>query len=395
LLAVAEEPLDPANQSLADALKASFWVLKVLMAFVVVLFLFSNFFVVAEQKEVVVLLRFGKVVDAYRQGLHPAFPYPIDKKISVPAFLQTAEVDAFWLTIQDRDKGADLSDLAARGSGLDPAVDGALLTGDRGLMHLLLQVQYQISQAELFVRNAQSADALLQSVVQNAAVAEAARRTADVLWKDPGSVAQAIRGRAQAVLDRMETGILLKEVTASRSYFPLQVKDQVLAVSSAESQARTTIQKALEEKQEKLNGAAGEAWQVLAEKIEQLDQVAEDEERDARIAEIKDIIEKEADGEAAERIQAARSESDRIEADTRARVRTFEALLEEHRRSPELLRQRLLISTLKDIYAEPGVTKWFLPAGVKQIVLWLGKDPQETLDAQHREAEARAKGVTK
>src|SRR5436190_20274143 len=69
-LAVVEEPLDPANQSLADALRASFRVLKAVMLLLIVIFLFSGMFMV-DQNEVVVLSRLGKPTGPPNEpGLH-------------------------------------------------------------------------------------------------------------------------------------------------------------------------------------------------------------------------------------------------------------------------------------------------------------------------------------
>jgi len=389
---VIEEPFDPANQSLADALRASFRVLKLVMIVLVVLFLGSGLFIVDEQKEVVVLLRFGKVAGVYTSDLHLAWPYPIDEPIRVPTVLKTMMIDGFWLHIRDQDKGKDLSELSPRGKGLDPAVDGALLTGDRGIMHLLLQAQYRIAKADLFVRNVSDEARLLRSVLANAAVAEAARTTADRLWKEPGTVAQAIKRRAQRTLDAVQAGIRLEDITADESYFPLQVKDEVLAVSQAENRARELKQKARKERQEKLNSAAGAAWQVLAKKIEQLDQLPDGRQRDAVMKEIEDILVREAAGKAGERIKAAENQRARIVDDTLAQVRTFEELLQEYRLRPGLFRQRMRKNMLEELYAQSGVTKWILPSGVRQIVLWINKDPKETLDAERARAERKAKG---
>ena len=139
-LTVIEEPLDPANQSLADALRLSFRVLKLVMFLLIIAFLLSGIFMV-DQKEVVVVSRFGRPVgDPRKPGLNFAWPYPIDALIKVPTSLQTQRVDAFWLKLSEKDRTRNLSEVQARGRGLEPGVDGALITGDRALMHLLLNV---------------------------------------------------------------------------------------------------------------------------------------------------------------------------------------------------------------------------------------------------------------
>ena len=396
-LPVLEEPLDPASQSLADALRASFWVLKRVMIGVVILFLASGLFIVDEQKEAVVRLRFGKEAGVYTKGLHWAWPYPVDEVIRIPTAPKTMMVDGFWLNIRDADKGKELSELPPRGNGLDPATDGALLTGDRAIMHLLLKVQYRIIDPERFVRNVlvtgdKDETDLLRPVLQNAAVASAARTMADVLWKDPGAVVGKIRSRAQAALDEMETGIDLENVAADKSYFPLQVRDAVVNVSRAESRQREMIQKAQTEEQEKLNEAAGPAWERLRDEIEQIDQLSDGTQRDEVIARIERILVEDAAGRAGKLIKDAEKERVRIVESAQARANVFDVLLDEYRRHPGLFRARELRDALRELYDQPGVRKWILPPGLKQVVLWLNPDPKEYKEAEEARMRAKTRG---
>ena len=393
-----EEPLDPANQSLADALRASFWVLKRIMILVVVLFLASGLFIVDEQKEAVVLLRFGKLHQVFTRDLHWSWPYPIDQKIRIPTAQKTMTIDAFWLRISDADKGKDPSELRARGSGLDPVIEGALLTGDEAMaiIHLLLKVTYVIDRPELFVRNVKAnAEGdevnLLRPVLQSAAVAIAARTSADVLWKNAGAVVGDIRARAQEALDRMETGIRLQNVDAPQSYYPLQVKDAVLNVSQAENRQNETIQKARTERQKTLHGAAGAAWQELWTEIQKLDQQLTADERQQVLKTIRATLmgTTKTTGKAGEMIQEANKERERIVLGAQRRAKEFTLLLGQYESNTELFRQRFLMDMLQELYSGAGIKKWFLPAGSKQIVLWLNPDPKEIKEAQ--EALARKK----
>lgn len=396
-LPVSEEPLDPASQSLADALRASFRVLKLVMIFLVVVFLCSNVFIVDEQKEEVAVLRLGKLAGVYKRGLHFAWPYPVDEKIRVATAPKTVMIDAFWLNIKEEDQAKDLSELEPRGRGLDPAADGALLTGDRAIMHLKLQVQYRIMDARAFIRNVlideeQDETRMLQAVVQNASVASAARAEAEQLSKDPRPVVAAVRARAQSILDHMETGITLDQVAADKSYYPLQVQDAVLNVSNAEVQRNTLIQQALQERQNILNEAAGEAWVVLRDEIQRLDQLPDGPEREEVIERIGDILATKASGKAGELIKQAQNRRDKIKEDTLAHVSRFEALREEYQRSPELVRQRLLRDMLVELYSQPKVIRWFLTPDTDIISVWVGKDPKETRQAQRERAKKKAEG---
>lgn len=374
VLEASEEPLDPANQSLADALRASFKVLKIIMVVVVLLFIFSGV-VRVDNKEVVVQTRFGSPVgQPLEPGLHWAFPYPIDATVRVPTATRTMHVDAFWLQLSNAEKTKKLDELSSRSAGLDPAIDGALLTGDRAIMHLLLQVQYRVNDANAFVQNVKEPEDLLRTVVQNAAVAEAARTTADVVWKDPSTLAGYIQRRAQARLEQLNSGILLDTIAAEQSHYPLQVKDDFLAVQEAENRMSQEIQTANKEWEEKVKGAAGPAWSKLRKLIEDLDS-ADDAERQQIMKEIDRVLVEEAEGNASARIQRARATSDKIVAETIAQVRRFEALLQEYRLSPALVRQRMVQDVLAEIFSRAGVSRWILPEGNRNI--WLNKDPME------------------
>jgi len=385
-LPVIEEPLDPANQSLADALRLSFRVLKIVMICLVIIFLLSGV-VIVDEKEVVVLARFGRQVATLKPGLRVALPYPIHEQIHVSTAQKRLSVDTFWLRIRDKDKAKDLSNLDARGTALDPAVDGALLTGDRAIMHLLFTAEYRIISATNYVTNVGDEEReqdLLRVVLQNAAVAEAARATADLVWKDARTLASHIKTRAQRRLDVLESGIMLDDVIADKSYFPLQTKRQFLGVSNAENRKRELINEADSERTKKLLGVAGAAWVDLSNQIDRLDQVADGPERDAVIREIEDILLNRAAGEAGRKIALARRDRAKIISDAKAEARRFEAVLEAYRRNPELVYKRLRQQMRNKIFQASGVVKWLLPAGDKNIVLWLGLDPAQIRQA-HRE----------
>jgi len=391
-LQVIEEPLDPANQSLADALRLSFRVLKIVMVSLVIIFMFSGM-VMVDEKEVVVLTRFGKQVGApLKPGLHFALPWPIHEQIRVSTAQKRQSVDTFWLRIADKDIGKDLSALSPRGSNLDPARDGALLTGDRAIMHLLFTAEYRITSATDFVMNIEDAERekeLLQAILQNAAVAETARTTADLVWKDASTLANRIKTRAQKRLDLLESGIVLDDVIADKSYFPLQTKWQFLMVSNAENRKRELINSADSERTKKLLGVAGPAWVDLSNLIDRLDQVEVGPKRDEVIRQIEEILLTRAAGEAGRTIELARRDRAKIISDAKAEASRFEAVLAEYRRNPELVYKRLRQQMRNKVFAASGVVKWLLPAGDKNIGLWLGIDPAQIRQAQRERIEKK------
>lgn len=390
-LNIAEEPLDPASQSLSDALKASFRVLKGIMVVVVIIFAFSGLFSVGTN-EMVVVSRLGRHQEPVGPGLHWAFPYPIDELIKVQTSAKTLEIKSFWFTLNRGDESRSLSDLEPRGNGLDPATDGALLTGDRAIMNIRYKARYVITNPKAYVRNvgAENEDHLLQSVLKNAAVAEAARTTAEEIRKDVKSVAKRIQSRAQDALAALDAGITLEDVTGDQAWYPLQTKSAFLNVSTAENSKNEAIQGALSEQTKKLNGVAGEAWRDLSDRIGLLDQAREEAQRQKVLNEISQILSEKATGESGGKVKMAQNDREKVIADTQAQIAGFEALLPAYRENPELVRQRLRQKMLSDLFAQTGVNRWFLPAGDKQIMLWLNKDPVQAREDESRRLKEKA-----
>jgi regulator of protease activity HflC (stomatin/prohibitin superfamily) len=363
------------------------------MLVVLVCFVVSGVFIV-DEKEVVVRMTFGKPQEGppCRPGFHWGLPYPIDEIVRVSTAPKNMRVEDFWLRLREEDKTKSLDQLGARGTGLDPAVDGALLTGDKAIMHASFKVQYKIPEtsAKEYVRNVQNEEVLLRSVIKQAAIAEAARIPATVIWRDPASLATAVMSRAQKHLDQLETGIQLENVAAPDSHYPLQTSSEFLAVNNAENRQRATINEANTERENKLNGVAGLAWQKISTEIEKFDQVKESE-RQAIFKAIGELLLTQAMGEAGGKVQLARRDREQIVNDTLAEVSQFDALREEYHRNPDLMRLRLNQMMRDRLFANNGLVKWILPPDDKNIVLWMAKDPKESADEARRRMEEATK----
>ncbi len=392
--------MDPAQQSLSDALRVSFRALKLVMLVLLVLFLVNGFVFNVDEKEVVVLFRFGKPVgEPYRSGLKFSLPYPIDERVKVPMYQRSLTIDDFWLRISDRNKTKNLNELPAKSGGLNPEQEGALLTGDRALMHLKFTAQYRVRDDAASLKNyvlhipineetgERDAEMLLVPLLRSAAVAEAARITADAIYSEPTRVVAGIRRRAQAELNQLETGIELTNMTADQRYFPLQVKREFLSVDAAASRKRQLIQDAEKERVQTLQGAAGAAWEALKEQLDLLGQVEEEAERERIIAAISRILEEEATGEAGRLIQEAKRDREKLVENMLTRVRRFEILLPQYRENPELVKKQLQIDMLAKLWAQEGVTRFVLPEGENINVLWIDRDPLEVREAERRRME--------
>ena len=148
------EETDPASRSLSEALLVSFRILKIVMLVLVVAYLASGVFTVQPGEEAIVL-RFGKVAGPPRTpGLRFSLPYPIDEKIIVPVKeKKTLELDSFWFQMRAKDLGKELDLISPMSDGLNPVNDGALITGDKNLVHLTFLITYRIADPQAYVLN--------------------------------------------------------------------------------------------------------------------------------------------------------------------------------------------------------------------------------------------------
>jgi len=408
-LPVIEEPLDPASQSLADALRASFRVLKFIMFVVVICFVFSGFYIVP-QNEVVVRTHFGKRdEDLKKPGLHMAWPFPIDEKIRVPKDTKTLEIKSFWMKLTKEQELQPLSRLVASNSYLQPGVDGALLTAvdtragtsragaSRGaeLVHAKWNVSYHIENPLDFVENVADEKATVESAFDAASVAMAARSTVDeIAFQNQSQFRVAVQEDAQRRLDAIRSGIRIDKVN-SVTYQPLQVRAEFDAVITAENNKRKVSQAADQERKRILNEAAGEAYPVIAEAIREYERVwlgGRPPEELARLeAKIDELLTTTARGKAAEIVKTARAQSDQIVQQLQADAATVRKLKPRYEQHPVLLPERMWQATRREIFASDGVTRFFLPDGIQRFVLWLNRDPKQQKEQLQKEIEAAKK----
>lgn len=245
------EQLDPAQQSLADALRVSFTVLKVVMLVLLVVYLGSGVFWVGEQENAI-RLRFGAIVgdQVYTEGWHIGLPYPIEQVIRVPATPRTVNMNEAFMPEQ-----------IDRAEALNPVRDGSLMTGDLNVVHGQFSVNYRIARPAEFVRSVDDlalADDLVRSAAEQGVIYAVAQTDAETFIR--GNVEMRLaRARAQQVLDAMRSGIDLSTFVLNESRPPGAVAEAFEAVTRAESSRSQLIESARQEQSRILGEAAGEA----------------------------------------------------------------------------------------------------------------------------------------
>lgn len=401
-LNVPDAPLDAANQSLADALRASFNVLKAIMVVLVVMFCFSGLTCVQEDQQAVVL-RFGNLSGGARDaGLSLAWPFPVEETLRVQTTAVTLKVNqAHWFKVSPEEENTPTI-LLNRARKLRPGIDGVLVTADRGLAHVQWSLVYRIDDLTQFVThvsdyNDEKTEQLLHALLETAAVDVASRFTAsEITQARTDEVAREVKRLMNLDLGQLETGITVTSVEIPKATVPLQTLTSFARVTKAENVRDTKIQEARQQAAGLLNRAAGSAHRAIIEQLNRLEAAQEagnDEEAAALQQVLDDLLEFRATGVAGAAIRRAKaSYTQRVQA-IRGDVEEFDALLGEYRRSPEGLIDRLWRETERRILGSTGVTKFYLPSGEKEIRIKIWPDPRDKRRAEEREFQRREGGA--
>ena len=230
---------DSGTQALADALKSSFAIIKVVMVGLLVVFLFSGFFKVRQQEKAVVL-RFGVPVGGGEgrllgPGAHWAFPPPIDEVIRIPVGeIQAVSSSVGWYATTAASEAAGTE--APPGDSLRPGQDGYLLTGDENIIHLRATLRYRIAEPGLrYMLDFANASNVVQSAFNNALLFASARyKVDDALTRDQAGFREAARNRFEQLVARHNLGITEIQIDNMQVIPPRQLKDAFARVSEAE-----------------------------------------------------------------------------------------------------------------------------------------------------------------
>lgn len=402
--------LDPAQQSLAEALRITFFILQLGMVALIVLFLFSGAKQIREAERGV-RLTFGKVVEQdVPPGLHIGWPYPIGEFVTVETGQQTLRLDdSFFPELSGGQRSRSLDELGAVARfGLVPGKDGSVLTADGNIVHLRPTVVYRRQRPGEFVRNMLpgSEERIVRAAIERAVTQTFATLTLDqVLMQGisggagdgasvdavagpQSSIASRVRRLAQEMLDAQESGIALEEVALRDITPPLSIRSSFAEVQSAQSQAEQKREQADRERRERLSQVAGQAAELILARIDAYEQALElrDEDADAVLAQIDSLLlgePVEIDGEirralisgdATNLLNGARRYRTEIESQYRSFAQTFGAKLEQYRTNPGLLVTREWTEALTGFFSRPTVETNFLPPGSVPELL-INRDP--------------------
>ncbi len=436
--------LDPANQSLADALRKSFLVLKVLMVTLVILYFLSGWFSV-KPDEVGFVLRFGRVVGAgeslggavLRPGWHWSLPYPIDRWLTV----SNKERDLPIEFIEYRTKEEEVSGKLGYkyDDRLNPARDDYLITGDVNIIHGSLILKYQISDPLAYITHVHPmprADAgitspayerypeysILTDLVRTAVVETTADwKALDARGSRQSEFLQDVGQRVSEKLAALKAvgtplgisidptkGILARKSAGNEGIYPprqvQEVFDKVFAVQTTKAK---NITKASAEANEMLTRTVGSNYASVSDAVDREFQALlalsaaesagapetaalEHDYQEKRTAAVKEI--EGATGDVQSTIKMAQIYRDSVVNEAIADYQELLALLPEYRRNPNIFLSRQRDELYATALANRGVVKVYAPQDGKEFRLKIPRSPKLATDLS--ESEKKMKGFT-
>ena len=305
-----ETPVDAGSQALAEALRSSFAIIKVVMVLLVLLFLASGFFTVGPQERAIVL-RFGKAqgegeAALLLPGLHWSFPYPIDESIKVSiSGLQQVSSTVGWYAVTPEQMLAGIEPPAS--GTLNPIADGYALTADANIIHTRATLTYRIKEPIRYVFSFVNASNAVQNALDNALLFAASRfKVDDILTRDIAGFQEAVRRRATQSAEEQNLGILVEQCVVN-SVPPRQLKDAFANVLKAEVKRRQVLNEARGAENQLTNKASADAESL---------------------------------------VNLAQSARTNLVSDIAAQAKRFEEILPQYQRHPDLFVQQRLTETL-------------------------------------------------
>ncbi len=321
------------SRALAEALRSSFVIVKILMVGLVVLFFFSGIFTVPSGERAIVL-RFGKPVGLAENqllgpGLHWSFPSPIDEIVRIPiGELQTVRSTAGWYQVTREEEISKQEN--PPNATLNPAVDGYTLTSDGNIIHIRAKILYRITEPLKYVLSFVNASNVVQNTLDNALFYSSSFfNVTQATRENRLGVRDFILQRVRDLAHAHDLGITIESCDLEDVIPPRQLKQVFEQVTAAEVERRQARDKAQAYAGTVLSTAQGEASAIVDE---------------------------------------GRSDATRLVQQVSAEASYFKDQLPRYRENPQFFRQRLqaevmsrVVTNVAGIYSMPeGAQTWTL-----------------------------------
>jgi len=282
--------LDPAQKSLADALRITYRVIQLVMVVLFALFVLSGFETVGEGERGV-SLTFGAINQSdLPPGQQFHMPYPVGELITVHTGANEIRIARDFFPRRDQPQPPTARNLRT----LKPGRDGSILTADGAIVHAQWSVVFRVDEGGVasFVRNIHPEEVrdLVSAAVKRGVVRTVAGLTIDEFLKQSAleetfvgeaAIEGRVREVAQSTLDELDSGIIIERVTLddrSPPGFVRDIFDEVARQTAAASSAREEAEQYAREQLSAVASGAAEALIELIDEFEQLtDQNREDQ----------------------------------------------------------------------------------------------------------------------
>jgi membrane protease subunit HflK len=398
------DELDAGGKSLSDALRFSFIILKVIMVFLVIVFLASGLRTVGSDEQALVL-RFGKIRGVGENrvlgpGLKLLFPPPIHEIIRIPtAKKQNLPINSFWYAQTNLDVLPEGPRTRKRiPETLKPAEDGYCITrgeqptrivpgaagSDYNIVHSKWQLTYNIDDPERFFKNVyvedikpgqsyadvmeKSLTPLLKPIIEHSVVTAMVNYTIDDVIQSPGRISKHVERLVRQKLDKIEIGIKVISIQLTDRTWPRKVDDAFQASMKARQISQRSISEAKGYAENTLNEAAGPVAERLLQALK--DQNPGEQENELLWAQLA--------GQAQVKIAQARAYRTKVVETAKANAKYLQNLLPEYKKSPELVIQKIYQDAIEYVLNNADEKIIIQPTkGTKgtQIRVRLNRDP--------------------
>jgi membrane protease subunit HflK len=330
---------DAASQALAEALRSSFFIVKIIMVGLVLVFLGSGFFTVRPQERAI-KLRLGKPVGQGSQALlnpgpHWAWPAPIDEVIKIPTTsLTNADSTVGWyLTAEERAKGAAEPPPAPQ---LNPATASYALSADTNIVHVKATAKYHITDPIAFHFDFVDAPAFITNALNNALIVAAGEFSVDaILSSNRSAFRERVQQRVIELTDGEKLGVSVDQVDVDCSA-PLYLKAKFNEVNQAGIERDNLLNLAQSYKTTNVLHAIGEATN---------------------------------------RVNLAESARKRMVTMIEAETNAFLRLRGQYERNPELFKRIRQMAVLENVYTNVEA-KIMVPPNSRELRFQLNREPQ-------------------
>ncbi len=381
------EAMDPANQSLGEALRLSYRLLQVAILGLVVTFFFSGFQQVAEGIAGIRTI-FGRVAgkegeESLAPGLHPFWPYPVGEFHTLPQRRTIELGDAFFPVFPKSDMTMEqATDSADENNPIRPGKDGSLITADGDLAHVRVTAELAIADPVALLTHAspERIDAIMRGLLRHAVVQVVAQYTLAELLEERDTPEADIKRAAQEAADRLRLGVQVISVSLPERTAPLAVRNALRRVQTSREDAKTAMERARQEANAKLVGAAGPNYPAVLTMIDDYEQqlTAGDEvAADALLQKIGERLEQpDIAGTASMIVARAKAYQSALESTLGKEAQRIESLSASYRENPQQLVQKLWLEAVREVTSQRQAEVFSVPPGLGKYAIRIKSSPQ-------------------